>query len=297
MIEPQPMPVQPAPPARRDERFAVTRRFARNKAALVALVVIVLITLAVLLAPLLAHADPNATDLASVLLPPSPAHLLGTDEFGRDVFARVLYGGRTALMVGVVVVAVSMAAGSLWGLTAAFYGGFVDNILMRAVDVLMAFPFLLLALMIVAGLGPGISRAMIAVAIGYVPVYARLVRAVALGIKDLDFVTAARSLGARDAAIMFRHVVPNLTSVIVVQATLNIGTAIIDVSGLSFLGLGVQPPQSDWGAMLADGQNYILQAPWLVFAPGLAILVVVLAFNLVGDGLRDALDPKSRRLI
>jgi peptide/nickel transport system permease protein len=271
------------------------RHLLRNRGSAVALVILVVAALVAILAGWLAPYPPNAQNLFAALQPPSAAHLLGTDEYGRDELARVLFGARTALLAAVAVVAVSMVVGAAWGLLAAYHGGWTDLLLMRVVDVFMAFPFLLLALMIVAGLGPGTVQAIIAVAVSYTPIYARLVRGVALGVKELDFVTAARSLGAKSTWIMRRHLVPNILGPLVVQATLNMGTAIIDISGLSFLGMGVQPPQADWGAMLADGQTYILQASWLVLAPGLAILLVVVAFNLFGDGLRDALDPRRLR--
>lgn len=288
-LEPHAGPAAPTSEGRR-----AWRHFRRNPGALVALAVLGLIVLMALLAPWLSHQSPYAQNLAQSLLGPSGAHLLGTDEYGRDEFARILFGARTALETGLIVVAISLTAGTLWGLLASFYGGVWDMVLMRVADIFMAFPFLLLALMIVAALGPGLVQAEIAIAITYMPVYARLVRSVGLGLKNLEFVQAAKSLGASDAAILRRHFLPNLLPTLLVQATLNIGTAIIDVAGLSFLGLGVQPPTADWGAMLADGQNFILTSPWLVLAPGVAILLVVLAANLVGDGLRDALDPRQR---
>ena len=276
------------------EGLRAWRHFRRNRGAVVALVVLSLIVLAAIFAPFLTHQDPLAQNLAQALQAPSSAHLFGTDEYGRDEFARILFGARTALETGLVVVLISLTVGTLWGLLSAFYGGLWDMVLMRVADVFMAFPFLLLALMIVAALGPGLMQAEIAIAITYMPVYARPVRSVGLGLKSLEFVQAAKSVGARDAAILWRHFLPNLLPTLLVQATLNVGTAIIDVAGLSFLGMGVQPPTADWGAMLSDGQNFILLSPWLVLAPGIAILVVVLAANLVGDGLRDALDPRQR---
>ncbi len=278
----------------RSEGQRAWRHFRRNRGAVIALAILILIVLAAIFAPWLTHQNPLAQNLADALLPPSKAHLFGTDEYGRDEFARILFGARTALETGLVVVAISLTIGTIWGLLSAFYGGIWDMVLMRVADVFMAFPFLLLALMIVAALGPGLVQAEIAIAITYMPVYARLVRSVGLGLKNLEFVQAAKSIGAHDATIISRHFLPNLLPTLLVQATLNIGTAIIDVAGLSFLGLGVQPPTADWGAMLADGQNFILTSPWLVLAPGIAILIVVLAANLVGDGLRDALDPRQR---
>jgi len=276
----------------RSDRTPFWRHILRNPGAAAAVVVIALVVVAAALAPWLAPYGPNQQNLFAAMAAPSHVHLLGTDEYGRDELSRLLFGARTALAAAVAVVVVSLVLGALWGLVAAFYGGWIDLALMRVVDVFMAFPFLLLALMIVAALGPGTVQAIIAVAISYTPVYARLVRGVTLGVKELDFVTAARSLGARDTWMVRRHLVPNILGPIIVQATLNMGTAIIDISGLSFLGMGVQPPQADWGAMLADGQTYILQADWLVLAPGLSIVLVVLAFNLFGDGLRDAIDPR-----
>ncbi|MCL6595264.1 MAG: ABC transporter permease [Firmicutes bacterium] len=293
MVEPEPAVEVSEPVAAERPRF--WRHLLRNRGAAASLGLLAVFVLVAAGAQWIAPYNPNAQNLLAALQPPSALHLLGTDEYGRDVLSRLLFGARTALLAAVAVVAVSMVAGAVWGLASAYYGGWVDTLLMRVVDVFMAFPFLLLALMIVAALGSGVVQAVIAVAISYMPVYARLVRGVALGLKELDFVQAARSLGAPGGWIMRRHLVPNLVGPIIVQATLNMGTAIIDISGLSFLGMGVQPPQSDWGAMLADAQTYILQAEWLVLAPGLAILLVVLAFNLFGDGLRDALDPRVER--
>jgi peptide/nickel transport system permease protein len=294
MLQTEP-PVAVAEIVEAGPRALFWRHLLRNRASAIALGVIAVFVAVAVCAQWLAPYNPNAQNLLVALQPPSAAHLLGTDEYGRDVASRILYGARTALLAAVAVVAVSVVIGGIWGVVAAFYGGWTDLLLMRVVDVFMAFPFLLLALMIVAALGAGVGPAIIAVAISYTPVYARLVRGVGLGVKELDFVQAARSLGAPSLWIMRRHFLPNLVGPLVVQATLNMGTAILDISGLSFLGMGVQPPQADWGAMLADAQNYILQADWLVLAPGAAIVVIVLAFNLFGDGLRDAIDPSARR--
>lgn len=279
----------------RRKRSAFWIHFQRNRGAVVSLGVIAVLVLAAVFAPLLTPYHPAIQHLAVSLQRPSAKHLLGTDQFGRDVFTRLLYGLRTGFTVSLGVVAISVVVGTIWGTLSGFYGGSLDTVLMRVVDVFMAFPFLLLALMIVAALGPGIYRAMIAVGIAYTPIYARLVRSVVLGVKGLDFVSASRSIGAADLWIMRRHFLPNLVTTLTVQATLNIGTAIIDISGLSFLGMGAQQPRADLGLMLATGQKFILEAPYLVLAPGIAIVIVVLTFNLVGDGLRDALDPRSRR--
>jgi peptide/nickel transport system permease protein len=270
------------------------RRLRRDKAAVVGLAVIGMLVLIAILAPVLATHPPNDQSFRIKLQAPSAEYLFGTDEFGRDIFSRILYGTRVALRVGLLPVAAALVVGVAVGLAAGYYGRSVDQVVMRLIDVLLAFPWLLLAIGIMAILGPGIDNVIIAVAIVYIPAFARIVRASVLSIKEKEYVEAARAIGHPDWRIMTRHVLPNAWAPIIVQATLSIGQAIIYAAGLSFIGLGTQPPHSDWGVMLASGREYLRDGPWLGIFPGLAILVTVLAFNLLGDGLRDALDPRLR---
>ncbi|MDI6824152.1 MAG: ABC transporter permease [Bacillota bacterium] len=270
------------------------RRLRRNRGAVVGAAIVVLLVTLAAAAPLLAPADPNGQDLSARLLPPSPQHLLGTDEFGRDMLSRLLYGARPALAAGMLAAAIAMGLGVAIGLVSGYVGGAVDQVLMRVMDIMLAFPYLLLAMIVVAILGPSISNAMVAVGLVNVPQYARLVRGCVLGVRTTEYVAAARALGIPRSRILGRHILPNVMAPIIIQATLGIGQAIVWAAGLSFLGLGAQPPAPEWGAMLASGREYMLQAPGLATFPGLAILVTVLGFNLLGDGLRDALDPRLR---
>jgi len=242
--------------------------------------------------PVVAPADPVAQDLSRRLEPPGREHLLGTDEFGRDVLSRLIHGTRISLLVGLVSVGIGVALGGTLGLVTGYFGGWVDNLGMRIMDIALAFPSILLAIIVVAVLGPGLFHAMIAVGIVGVPQYARLVRSQVLTVRAQPFVEADRALGSSEGHIVFRTVLPHCTAPLVVQASLGLATAILDAAGLSFLGLGAQPPLPEWGAMLGHGREYIIHAPWILAAPGAAILLTVLGFNLLGDGLRDALDPR-----
>ena len=258
------------------------------------LVLVVATVAAAVLAPLLTMHDPSAQTLALRLAGPSAEHLLGLDELGRDVWARLLAGARISLMVGVIVVGVSASIGLLVGAVAGYVGGVADEVISRIIDVLLAFPGILLAIALVAVLGPSLTNVVLALtAIGWVG-YARLVRGQVLKARELDFVQAARALGARPARLLARHIIPTAIPALVVQATLGMAGAILAEAALSFLGLGVQPPTPAWGMMIFESQSYFLNAPWLVFIPGAAILILALAFNLVGDGLRDVLDPTQR---
>lgn len=284
-----------APEPRTHTSSAVWRRFKRSKSATIGAFLILLLFLVALLGPYFAPHDPIKQDLPRQLQGPSGQFLLGTDEFGRDILSRIVFGGRIALQVGFLAVAVASAIGITLGLLSGFFGGWVDLVIMRVMDVMLAFPYLLLAMIVVAILGPGLNNAMLAVGIVYVPQYARLVRGAVLTVKENEYVVAARAMGARDGTIMLRHILANCLAPIIVQTSLSVGWAIVNAAGLSFLGLGAQPPIPEWGAMLTSGREYIFQAPWITTFPGLAILFTALGFNLLGDGLRDALDPRLKR--
>ena len=284
--------------SRQPAAWAPSRAFARtagrNRLAVVAAVGLVGAILVAALAPWLPLLDPDVVDTVRRLWPPlSPGHPLGTDEFGRDLLARLVWGARVSLLAGVVTAAASMAIGVGLGVVGGFYPGWVENVVMRLTDILMAFPYVLLAIALVAGLGPGLRNAMIAIAIVGFPIYARLVRGVVLSLREREFVEAARALGAGDAVILGRHVLPHLISPVVVAFSLDVGAKILVTAGLSFLGLGTQPPTADWGSMLATGRQFVILSPHVALLPGLAIFVIVLALNLVGDALRDALDPRT----
>lgn len=289
----------PAPAGRHPSMLAVilrsppVRRFFRNRMAVFGLVLVLLLILVALFAPYLADQPPARQNLRARLQPPSAEHWFGTDEFGRSVFSRVVYGARVSLLTGTIPVAVAGIIGTLLGLVSGYYRGWLDSVLMRIMDVLLAFPSILLALAIVGTLGPGLTNAVIAVAIVSIPEYARIVRSVVLGAREEEFVQAATAVGVRTPGKMFRHILPTALGPLSVQASLGVGYAILSLAGLSFLGLGIQPPAADWGEMLNRGRNFLPDSNWLLIFPGLAISVAVLAFNLVGDGLRDALDPRD----
>ncbi len=275
--------------------------FRANRAAVAGLGVIVVITLAAVFAENLAPYPANEQYRDALLLPPawqdggSIEFLLGTDDIGRDVLSRLIFGARLSLTVGATVVTLSLLAGVVLGLAAGFFGGLVDTAIMRLMDILLALPSLLLAIVIVAILGPSLTNATLAVAIVVLPHYARLVRASVINEMPKDYVTASRVAGAGAWRLMFATLLPNCAAPLIVQATLGFSTAILDAAALGFLGLGAQPPTPEWGTMLANGLQYIVRAWWVVTFPGLAILITVLAFNLLGDGLRDALDPRLKR--
>lgn len=271
------------------------KRLRKQRLALVGGGILVLLVVVALLAPLLAPQDPLAQDLYSRLQPPSLEHPFGTDDFGRDVLSRIIYGSRISLRIGLVAIAAALAVGTVLGLWAGYWGGLVDTLIMRVMDLLLAFPSILLAIAVVAVTGPGIDNAIMAVSVVLIPQFARLVRSSVLSVREMAYVEAARALGAGQARILLVSVLPNCMAPIIVQTTLSLGTAILDAAGLSFLGLGAQPPTPEWGAMLAGGRELLLEAPWVMTFPGLAIFAVVLALNLFGDGLRDALDPKTIR--
>lgn len=275
--------------------------FRQNRGAVAGLCVFILLVLAAVLAPLLAPHDPTMQYRDALLVPPvwqeggRGAYLLGTDAVGRDMLSRLIYGAQYSLFIGIVVVSIALVGGILIGTVAGFFGGWVDTVIMRVMDVVLAFPSLLLALVLVAILGPGLLNAMIAIAIVYQPHFARLTRAAVMGEKNREYVTAARLAGAGNMRLMFRTILPNCLAPLIVQATLSFSSAVLDAAALGFLGMGAQPPASEWGTMLAESREFILRAWWVVTFPGLAILISVLAINLMGDGLRDALDPKLKK--
>ncbi len=271
------------------------RRMARNRGAMAGLVIIIVLVVTAAFAPGLAPHDPFRQDLGQMAKGSSPDHLLGTDELGRDVLSRIIYGSRLSLLVSVISVGIGLLVGVPLGLVSGFFGGKLDLMLQRLVDMMLAFPGILLAIIVTGVLGVGLANAMIAIGIVFVPTYARLVRSSVLAVKQKEYVEAARALGATNFTIVSRHVLPNCLSPLIVQSTLNVGSAILWAAGLGFLGLGAQAPQAEWGAMLSNGRMYLRAAPHVVTSPGLAIMLTVLGFNLVGDGLRDALDPKMKR--
>jgi peptide/nickel transport system permease protein len=271
------------------------RRFLRHRLAMAGLIVVVIFVLVAALAPLIAPYDPNATSWATIRRPPSAAHWFGTDENGRDVLSRVIWGARASLMAGVLAVLGAVLMGVPIGLLAGMAGGWVDAVISRIADAMLSVPFLILAIALAAFLGPALENAMLAIAISASPVFVRLARGMALEAMSTDWVEAARALGNPPWRVAVLHVAPNIVPPLMVQATLSIAEAIIAEASLSFLGLGMQPPDPSWGSMLNSAQRFLTQAPWLAIFPGLAIFLVVLAFNLAGDGLRDALDPRSDR--
>ena len=279
------------------ESRRIIRVMASRKVVVVGAVIIFIMVLVAIFAPLLAPYDPYKTNLKEYLQPVSKTHWLGTDNSGRDTLSRIIYGSRTSLMVGFVSIFIASSIGMLLGLTAGYYGGAYGAVVMRFIDALMAFPMILMALVIAALLGGGITNVIIAIGISLTALYARLMHGQVLSIKENDYVTASRAMGARNALIMFRHVFPNCMPPMIVLITMQLGSAILAEAGLSFLGIGIAPPGASWGSMVSDGYKYLLDLPVLSFAPGIAIMLIVFAFNMVGDGLRDALDPRLRGTI
>ncbi|HSB73508.1 MAG TPA: ABC transporter permease [Candidatus Methylomirabilis sp.] len=276
------------------ERSDAWQRFVRNRLALVGLGIVCLLLVAALLAPILAPHDPDKQDLPAKRTPPGAHYLLGADEFGRDILSRVIYGSRVALLVGTVSVAIALGLGLLFGILSGYLGGAVDSLISRGMEILLAFPYLLLAIAVVSALGPGVLNTTLAVGIWAMPAFARIVRASVLSLKETDYVQAARAVGAPTRAILLRHILPNFLPTLIVYSTLYMANAILVEAALSFLGLGVQPPTASWGLMVATGRDFLLLAPHITSIPGLAIMLAVLGFNLLGDGLRDALDPRLR---
>jgi peptide/nickel transport system permease protein len=286
-------PAPPRPPAPGNAARA-WRQLRRNRAALAGLIIVGALVLVAIFAPLLASYNPYAVSLDERLQPPGAGHLLGTDELGRDVLSRLLYGARVSLWVGLVTVLLAGLIGVSGGLAAGYLGGYWDVVVMRLVDVFLAFPVIILAIAIVAVRGPGLTNVLLALALVYWTTYARVARGVVLALREEEYTWAARALGASAPRIMLRHLLPNAVAPLVVLASLGMGTAILAEAALSFLGLGIQPPEASWGSMLNAGMQFLRDAGFLSTFPGLAIFVTVLGFNLLGDGLRDALDPRLR---
>ncbi len=288
--------INEAPP-----RVSGIRRFARvffsRGVVIFGLVVIITLVLTAAFAPFLAPYDPYKQNLDNILSKPNSKHLLGTDSLGRDTLSRIIYGSRTSLLVGVVAIFIASAIGMLFGLIAGYFGGIINTVIMRFIDALMTFPMILLALTIAAILGGGLQNIILALGVSLIPPYARLMCGQAMSVKQNDYVMAGRSMGAKNSRIMLRHVAPNCFPPLIVLMTMMMGAAILAEAGLSFLGIGITPPGAAWGAMVSEGRRYLLSNPVLSFAPGLAIMLIVFAFNMVGDGLRDALDPRLRGTI
>ena len=268
-------------------------KFLANRAAVAGAVIVAVFVLLAIFAPLVAPFDPSKTNFLALRKPPSAVYWLGTDEIGRDILSRLIHGGIASLYAGVVSVFIALAVGMPIGLIAGWFGGWADALISRATDALLAVPFLILAIALAASLGPSLTNAMIAIGLSQVPIFVRLTRGQVLAVKTEDFVEGARAVGVPNMQILLRHITPNITAPLLVQGTLTVATAIIAEASLSFLGLGQQPPAPSWGSMLNTAKNYMDSAPWMSISPGLAICLVVLGFNLLGDGLRDALDPRE----
>ncbi|MCR4804848.1 MAG: ABC transporter permease [Clostridia bacterium] len=284
-----------AAPKKNSQAKEVWRRFKKNKLAVAGLVIIFILIIAAILAPVIAPYGYDDQDYSATLIRFSKEHLLGTDNLGRDILSRLLYGSRVSLTIGFISVGIGLVIGGLVGAISGYYGGVLDDILMRIVDIIMAIPSIILAISICAALGPGLINTMIAVGISSIPNYARILRSSILSIKQQEFVEAATAIGASDARIIAKHIIPNSLSGLIVQASMGVGRAIISAASMSFVGLGIQPPNPEWGAMLSFGRTYFRDYGYMVLYPGLFIFIAVLSMNLIGDGLRDALDPRLKR--
>lgn len=273
---------------------AFIRRLRRRPLALLGFTICIAVILAALFAPLITPFDPNKPDIMVSLEGPSAAHWLGTDDLGRDVLSRIIFGARVSLLVGLVSVGAALVVGATIGMLSGYLGGWLDTVLMRAMDSILSFPALVLALAIAAALGTGLKAPMIAIAVVYVPTFARVTRGQVLTVRELEFVVAARTVGVGNSRIMRRHILPNILAPLIIQTSLSVAFAILAEASLSFLGLGVKPPAPSWGRMVSEGRQYLQDAPWIVFGPGFAIFITVMGLNFFGDALRDALDPRLR---
>lgn len=285
---------KPNVPKKRSKLQETWRRFRKNGRAVVGLCIVVILVLCAVLAPIISPYEPNAQDPRNRLQGPSACHWFGTDELGRDILSRIIYGARISMSVGLIAICISLIGGVTLGAIAGYYGGTIDNIIMRCMDVLLSIPTILLNISIVAALGSGLQNVMIAIGVSSIPGYCRIVRASILSLRDQDFVEASRAAGANDFFLITRHILPNCLAPLIVQATLRIGAAILSCASMSFLGLGIVPPTAEWGSMLSTGRDFLRDAPHVCIFPGLAIMAAVFSMNLVGDGLRDALDPKLK---
>jgi len=283
------------PRSRSRSRSRAWGKFKRNRVALLGAFIVLAVVLLALLAPLLATHDPLQTSFMSIRKAPSATFWLGSDELGRDIYSRMLYGARASLMAGLVSVLIALVVGVPFGLVSGYFGGWIDSVVSRCTEALLAIPFLILAIALAAFLGPSLTNAMIAIGVSAAPKFIRLARGQVLAVKNEDYVQSSRALGASDTRIIVRHILPNIMPPLIVQATITIATAIIAEASLSFLGLGLQPPNPSWGSMLNTAKNFMTQAPWMSIFPGSAIFLTVLGFNLLGDGLRDALDPRQEK--
>ena len=280
---------------RRSPFVDVLVRLSRSPLAMFGLAIICVLVFCAIFAEMISPYSPIKQDLMHMFETPSAAHWLGTDEFGRDILSRLIYGARVSLQVGFIAVGIALVIGGMLGAVSGYYSGRLDNCIMRVMDVLLSIPQTLLAIAIVAALGPSLMNLMIAVGISAVPTYARIVRGSVLSIRSMEFIEAARAAGSSDLRIILKHIIPNSMAPIIVQSTLGVASAILNAAGLSFIGLGIQPPNPEWGAMLSGGRQYIRDFPHMTLYPGLAIMLTILALNFLGDGLRDALDPKLKR--
>ena len=297
MTETTSSPLAEQAPVRREGLYAqAIREFVKNRGAVIGMFFLILVIMSAILAPVLTPYDPLARNAKERLVGPSREHPMGTDALGRDILSRILHGGRVSLQVGFLSVLASTLIGVPLGLIAGYFGGKIDDAIMRLMDVILAFPGLILAIWMVAILGPSTKNVIVAITFWFVPTYARLARGNTLSVREMDYIIAEKCIGAGHLRILTRHILPNILAPLIVLATLNISGAIILGASLSFLGLGVRPPTPEWGAMLSDGRGYLRNAWWVAFFPGITITLVVLAANLVGDALRDALDPKVRRI-
>lgn len=269
-------------------------RLLRHRVGLIGLVIVTLLILLGIFGRVLAPYDPNAIDMSARFLPPTVEHPLGTDDFGRDTLSRIMYGARISLQVGIIAVGIAATVGSLLGLLAGYGNRVVDEVIMRSMDILFAFPAILLAIAILAALGKGVANAMIAIGVVYIPIFARIARGEVLSIRNEEFIEAAEASGAGHGRILFRHILPNAMGPLIVETSLSLAFAILAEAALSFFGLGTQPPDPSWGRMLSEGRAYFQQSIWMGLFPGLAIMLTVMGFNFLGDGLRDAMDPRQR---
>ena len=280
---------------RRSPFMDVMLRLSKSPLAMFGLAIIFVLVFCAIFAEIISPYSPIKQDLMHMFETPSSSHWLGTDEFGRDILSRLIYGARVSLQVGFIAVGIALITGGMLGAASGYYSGRLDNTIMRVMDVLLSIPQTLLAIAIVAALGPSLMNLMIAVGISAVPTYARIVRGSVLSIRSMEFIEAARAAGSSDLRIILKHIIPNSMAPIIVQSTLGVASAILNAAGLSFIGLGIQPPNPEWGAMLSGGRQYIRDYPHMTLYPGLAIMLTILALNFLGDGLRDALDPKLKR--